>query len=568
MSSESDHYVVESATTPQDNEALFKSKRMVYSVDSNSNGGFFGQEIQFDLGTLGSQGDWTYLAEAQIAIPVFTTISSDNSTFASSVTATFNKDLTVLKNGSHHLVHSTSLSINGRTIQDQQNFQNISTHADMMTTFSQEELNKNASTLHMSKMPEDFYGFDDTAETSIFTSAGAVTGDTLRNPSTLDRKNAQCCGAAGLASVIGQSSGAGKSVVQVRGPATVTAGDITTGSYVYVKYDTITIRLKDIVPAVKSIPPLKNIKGYLYVKVNAIEAKLTTASASNGAVAAVGVVTVASVNSTAGSSCPVQIIQTSSTSSALQPAQLYTITNTTNTIAAGAWTLRCGPLGVNPSSTLTTPQAAHVNARLIAPKYEANPAVDAALSMKKQFTVWERRSSSAKLAPLQSNTFNINSGVPNPRFVRCYPYFEGKGTSSITNLPAGYNPFMSVVSSEIAGTSPLAQLTNFNVYVGNKAVFQDGQSFDYENFCYEVARLGMQGGLDSQLSSGLINSYLWERFYRYYCADVSRRLDSEDGNLKSIQVQATNSTKCAMNILVDIFSERVYTIDTALCQFI
>jgi hypothetical protein len=551
MSSESDQYVVEMATSPQDNEALFKSKKWVYSVDSNSNGGQFGQEIQFDLGVLGSQGDWTLLSEAQIDIPVFTTISSDNALFATTAaTATFNKDLTILKNGSHHFVHAVALSINGKQIQDFQNFQNISTHADMMTTFSQEELNKYSSTLHMSKVAEDYTDFENTSAGTVLTALGMNITDTTKNPSALERKLAQCNLSTGLSATLGNQMNTGHSVVQVAtvGGTGFTAGSIVAGQHVYVKYDTITCRLKDICPAVKSIPPIKNIRGYLYVKVNAIEAKLTSAGATSAAW------TLTSIGSTAGSSCPVQLIGANLLSAGVANA-------------AGAWTLRCGPLGANPSSTLTTPQACHVNARLICPKYEANPAVDAALSMKKTFTVWERRTNRVSLASQQGNTFNINAGVPNPRFVRCYPYFVGTGTAS-TSIPATYNPFLSIVSSEGATTSPMAQLTNFNVYVGNKAVFQDPQNFDYENFCYEVSKFGINGGMDSTMSSGVLNSYLWEHFYRYYCADVSRRLSSEDGNMKGIQVQATNGSKMALDILVDTFSERQYTIDTALCQFV
>lgn len=554
MSSESDQYIVEAATTPVDNEALFKSKKWVYSVDSNSSGGQFGQEIQFDLGVIGSQAEWTVLSECQVALPVFTTVVATDDVFAAT-SATINKDFTILKNGSHHFVHSCALSINGRQIQDFQNYQNISTHADIVTTWSQEELNKMSSTLHMSRTLEDYVDFENTNINTTFTANGVnistVNGTSSPNPSALERKNTQCNGSTGISTLIGNSAGAGHSIVQTLAAATtITAGGTAgNGKFVYVKYDTLNVRLKDICPAVKNMPPIKNLRGYLYVKVNAIEVKLTTAASGSAAWTIVG-----NVNSTAGSSCPVQIIS---------PNLLTAGTAT----AAGAFTLRCGPLGANPSAVLTVPRSAHVNARLICPKYEANPAVDAALSMKKTFTVLERRSNRVTLTAAQGNTFNINAGVPNPRYVRVYPFFVGAGTVT-TTLPASYNPFMSIVSSEGAITSPMAQLTNFNVYVGNKAMFQDPQNFDYENFCFEVSKLGLSGGQDSMMGSGLINSYAWEHFYRYYCCDVSRRLSSEDGNMKSIQVQATNGSNFTVDLLVDTFSERQYTIDTALCEFV
>ena len=555
MSSESDQYMAVAATSAQNNEALFKSKKWVYSVDSNSNGGQFGQEIQFDLGILGSQADYTLLSEAQIAFTAFTTISSDNALFATTAAAaTVNKDLTILKNGSHHFVHAAALNLDGKSLQDFQNYQNISTHADMVTTFSQEEMNKYSSTLHMSKSLEDYTDFENTASATILTASGVNICDTAKNASALERKLVQCNGSSGLAATLGNSTTAGHSMVQTAtvGASGFTAGSIVAGQYVYVKADTITIRLKDIVPAVKNLPPIKNLKGILYIKVNAIEAKLTSAGSGSGALS------ISTVGSTAGSSCPVQLLCSGGT--------LPSILSTGVATAAGAWTLRCGPLGVNPSANLTLPTAAHVNARLICPKYEANPTVDAILSMKKTFTVIERRSTRVSLAALQGNTFNINSGVANPRFVRVYPFFTGVGSTG-SALPASYNPFMSLVSSAGATTSPLAQLTNFNVYVSNKSVFQDSQNFDYENFMYEVSKLGANGGMDSTMGSGLINSYLWEHFYRYYCADVSRRLSSEDGNMKSIQVQATNGTKCALDLLVDTYSERPFTVDTSLGKF-
>lgn len=561
MSSESDKYMVEMATMPQDNEALFKSKRWVYAVDSNSSGGNFGTELQFDLGVIGSQSDWTHLVESQVQVPVFTTLASNDASFSTSAGATFNKDLTILKNGSHHFVNSVILNINGKMISDGQNYQNVSTHADMVTTFSQEELNKFSSTLHMSKSMEDYPDFENATVANIVNANGFTINDTTsannKNPSAIERKYTQCNSSTGIASVIGNQTNTGHSVVQTHTSAgAITAGTIIAGQYVYVKYDTITIRLKDICPAVKNIPPLKNIRGYLYIKINAIEAKLTSANSGTGALS------LTSIISTAGSSCPVQMLTTST-------GALPNVLSAGTATATGSWTLRCGPLGANPSSSLTTPQACHVNARLITAKYEANPAVDSALSMKKTFTVLERKSVRAQLAPQQGNTFNINAGVPNPRFVRVYPFFSGIGNASgLTGLPASYDPFMSITSSEGATTSPLAQLTNFNVYVGNKAVFQDPQNYDYENFTYEVSKLGINGGSDSQVSSGLINSYLWEKWYRYYCANVAYRMPSEDGNLKSIQVQATNGTKCNMNMIVDVFCERQYTIDTALCQFV
>lgn len=563
MSSESDQYVIESATTPQTNEALMKSKKFVYTTDSNSSGGVFSQEIQFDLGTIGSQSDWTYLQEYQVDVGIFTGIKSDDAVFATTAAAySIDKDLTVLKNGSHHFVASAALNINGKMIQDFQSNLNVATHADIMTTYSQDEMNKWASTINMSKVPEDYDDIENGTVDNIFTAKGINILDTTKNASLKERMYTQnnkvdpTSGArAGLGVLLGNSTGAGRSVVQVKNKTTATACSVTAGEYVYAKFDTITIRLKDICPCVKNIPPVKNLRGYLYLKVNSVSIPLTTADTASAAI------TVGTPTSLAGNFCPVQIVKSNLLSA-----------GTAN--GAGTFTLTCGPSGINPSATLTLPKPAHVNARLIGPKYEANPAVDAALSMKKTFTVLERRTTFVNLDPGQGNTFNVNSGVPNPRFVRVYPFYSGVGDAKKADgttallLPAAYNSLMSVVDSAGSITAPLAQLTNFNVYVGNKNCFQDSQNFDYEQFTQEVVKCGLNGGMDTQVSSGLLNQTLWSRFYRYYMADTSRRLSSEDGNLKSIQVQATNSTLCKLQLQIDTYSERQHTIDTALCQFV
>lgn len=120
--SQSDQYVLEMSTGDSAQQALFKQKRIVYAVDSNSSGGAFGQEIQFDLSSIGSQSDWVNLAEAQIVIPVMTTVTTD-AVVAATSSCTFDPKFSVLKNGSHHFVHSAALNINGRQIQDFQSFQ-------------------------------------------------------------------------------------------------------------------------------------------------------------------------------------------------------------------------------------------------------------------------------------------------------------------------------------------------------------------------------------------------------------------------------------------------------------
>ncbi len=70
MSSESDKFVLEQALAQDDNDVFFQNKKWNYIVDATSNAGVFTNQIQFNLNTLASQGQWVNLNEAYLQFPI------------------------------------------------------------------------------------------------------------------------------------------------------------------------------------------------------------------------------------------------------------------------------------------------------------------------------------------------------------------------------------------------------------------------------------------------------------------------------------------------------------------
>jgi hypothetical protein len=94
-------------------------------------------------------------------------------------------------------------------------------------------------------------------------------------------------------------------------------------------------------------------------------------------------------------------------------------------------------------------------------------------------------------------------------------------------------------------------------------MFQQPVSMDWQTFYNEVSQNGLDGGLVDQASSGLLSMKNWNTLYKYLTCDIGRRMNSEDGASKSIQISCTNATLCPMNVIAIIWYEREIQVDTA-----
>lgn len=96
-------------------------------------------------------------------------------------------------------------------------------------------------------------------------------------------------------------------------------------------------------------------------------------------------------------------------------------------------------------------------------------------------------------------------------------------------------------------------------------MFLNPVNFDYETFFNELYEIGVDGGFNNEISSGLLNQRQWSQLYRYYTVDISRRLTSEDGSSKGIQISFDNATNLPIQVFAFVWYERQFTVDTATC---
>lgn len=539
MSSSSDQVVFQESVEGQDHSNLFQSKKWTYITDASSSNGTFNGQLQFDLNTLSSQNQWTDLSQAYIQFPVKLSIKNNNAVAPGAI----NILAATIKNGFHQFVDSVQVTIGGSTIQSSQIFTNIDTQYKILSEWSQDELLKYGPSLGIAL--DDYLGATDTAlgVTDSLDNAAKITAATgfdmsyAKNPGMKSRmmmfNNNVHADALGQSILGDNASLMGKGRVQAASAATA-------GTNIFVLYALGTIRLKDISDAISKLPLVKGLKGFIYVNYNAG----TSVISNTGADA-----TITSVANTAtfGRTMPAMVNE-SVAGIALSAAATAPITFTAEISATRVTEL--------PGAT-----APMQNARLVAPYYVATPEVDRALTTKKTIRYNERFVTQFNIGDTSQVNLTLTPGISNPKRVILYPYFTGAGSSGNGGFLT--NPLISPFDSAPATTSPFAALKDLQLYVGNVPMFQSPITLDYDSFLNEVAQQGLDGGLVDQQASGLLSQRLWNQLYRFYTCDIGRRMGSEDGCSKSVQVQCTNATKCPVTVIAIIWYEREITVDTA-----
>lgn len=565
MSSDSDKFVFQSALEEQDNNSLFQSKRYTYVVDSSSANGQFSGQLQFDLNTLSSQNQWTSLKEAVIQMPLKLTIKNNDAN-TNALTASVRS--ACIKNGFHQLVDSIQLVLGGTTVQTSQIFTNIDTTFKMLTEMDESEYKKWAPTLGLAIDDYKNNSFVGTAATiatdqatASYTPAGvlnegnatldnitayhASTEGTLYNryggadimgswankglKERIDHLNTDITSTSAAAAIITNLNTKGKSNVSQAAAYAKTN---------FVAFYLATIRLKDICDAVKEMPPIKNLKGYLYLNYNSAESTYTSTANT-------GVPSAAMTNKPLYGRC--------------QPGML----SRNDCHGACNITFKCEISG-NKDGDLTTAVPPMTNARLVVPYYVASPEVDRALTQKKTFRYNERIVSTVPISKLSSVNQTLTPGVSNAVRLHMCPILVGDGsTASIAGALA--DPLLSPFDiAGTGGTSAFAAIEQLQVNIGNQPCFQSPVSFDHDMFIDEIATMGLNGGQESQNNSGLLSQRLWNQHYRFYTVDLARRINGDDGASKSIQLSCYNPCNLDMRLICNIWHQREITVDTAM----
>lgn len=551
MSSDGDILAFE--TSVHDNMAdeqtmLFNEKKTAFITDLTSNSGnFAGGQIQFDLATLNSQSQWVDLSQAVIEFPVKITVSN-----GAAVQTSAGINSVITKCGWASWIDSCQLMINGQTVQSAQSFENVSAQFRTLTSWSQDDLVKWGSSCAValddctadadtvtnystaqglgnapSSMINGVRGFDSTNNQTTLFNKGVVTRSQYTNTDIAPP-------AATLQTAI-LGSGAMKRAGRSHA-ASVALGSAANGATLMSAYYLATVRLRDICD-IDQFPLTKNLKGFLYLSCNGASVSLTY----NGT----NVNSAVSVQLTSGRSVPFTINSGSLTTA---NNSVPVITGLVDGQAIGA---------IAPAGPLLS------SAKLVVPFYVANPKADAALSMSNHyFKTLDKLVNQITVPAGQTVNVTLSVGISNPERLIMLPMWQNLGSS-----PSLTNPELSAFDSTPMTSGPFATLQSLQVTVGNKQIFQNPIDFDYDFWIQEQSQMGLNGNRLDESTSGLLSQQLWEQNHRFYTVDIGRRMDSEDGASKSVQVSFTNpSPTYNMKVIAIVQYQKNWSINTATCQ--
>ena len=540
----------------------FHDKNYTFITDSTSNSGSFSSgQIQFDLSTLSSQSQWISLNEGVIEFPVKITAQLTTAGTGAETSASISGiNAAVIKNGWHSFIDGAQLIINGQTIQSMQSYENVCAQFRILSTWSQDTLQKWGPTCGFAlddcsadaEVTTTLVSSVNIGNTAYSTVATSVRGlDVINNQSNLFNKGVQTRASftnydISPATANVQSTILGASSMKNAGrnhAAQLSGGSNTANTYLYSAFYMATVRVKDLFD-INQFPLVKNLKGFLYLSFNSASVNLTgTANATT--------LSAVSINIPTGRSCPFLInyssggITVGRYATTAPVVQMSGTVDGTNVGAQGS----AGPL-------LTS-------ARLLVPYYLANPRSDSALSQSnKFFTSMEKIVNPITCTAGSSVNYTISVGVPNPRKLLLLPMWQNLGGATFLS-----NPEVSCFDSVPQSSSPWAQLNNLQVYVANRPIYQNPIQYDFEQWNNENSELGLNGNAVNEMTSGLLSEQLWTQNHRFYYVDISRRMESEDGSSKSVQVQFTNpSASFGLKVIAVVFYEKQWVIDTATCQ--
>ncbi len=544
MSSDGDIIAVENSMHDNLTEAStvhFSDKNFTYITDSTSNSGAFQSgQIQFDLSTLASQSQWINLSEAVIEFPVKITAA-----FTSGAANSANINTAIIKNGWHQFIDGCQVIINGNTIQSTQTYENVAAQFRILSSWSQDNLRKWGSSCG--------FALDDCTNsetsTTYVTNNGlnnAASGTVLSSARGFDAVNQQASifnkGTQARMTMTNNDVLAGSLQSTILGAANMklaaTSNVATAGTGLgavngYSGFYMATVRLKDICD-INEFPLVKNLKGYIYLSLNT-----------------------AQITNTTGATPPFSVQMLSGRTN---PILVNTALSGINT--SGNWVINATVDGTS-ANAIGNSGPLLSSARLLVPYYVANPKTDLALSKSnKFFTTLEKIVNPITVSSGSSINYTITVGVPNPRKLLLLPMWQNLGGATWLS-----NPEVSPFDTVPATSGPFAQLSNLQVYLANKPIFQYPLQYTYEMWLNENSQLGLNGALVNESTSGLLTQQLFQQNHSFYAVDLSRRAESANGSSQSVQVSFTNpSPTYGMKVIAIVWYEKQWVIDTSTCQ--
>jgi len=613
-----DNLVFEESVNAEIPTSEFVDKQWLY-VNDNNNSNYSGQ-IVLDTTPLSNSGSYINWQEAFLAIPLVLQVEGD-----ATITSTGAFDwMAGMKNGFWQIIHSMSVEFNNGSIIQQTPFLNVFTSFKNLTSWSNEDLknwgsvcgfypdtakswvynnstvaasilnylntsgqgicnNRNAPYVQMTALPDLTIAAGDVlVMVNTSTTATLASGDfranynegfykrqswlnfnltqTTATPALTDTTSNQ---AALLATTSGVSSSSGLQAIFM----SYVQQASTTRTIVF---DAV-VRLKDIADFFQKCPLLKGSTMRIYINTNqtyftlALNNSVYTSSTS-GVVTGTGILALTSTPTIlgGGGTNPV-MVASMDLGQGLSPMVPPATTITQEALKVALSIVRTQFSGIT-----TTVAAPITSVRLYAPAYVMSPISEQrylSLSPTKKIVyndIFQYQYSSVASG---SFSFLVTNGIPNIRSVLVIPFLP-KASNGTAQTYAGTtvagvttSSLLSPFSTSGATPDPVS-LTNFQIQVSGKNLFNSNIQYDFESF-YEqlVSSNQLNGGLTTSMASGLIGKEDFQWLYRYYYGNCSRSIPSEDGVAKAIQILGTNNSAVTIDLMVFVEFQREIVVD-------
>lgn len=528
-------------------ETPFIDKEVLWIQDLN-NGSYSGT-IQINTSQLANSSRWLSYKEGYIQVPYVLSIKSDQD-----ASAAMNAFVCGLKNGTHHLIDSIQVDYNNVNLIQSQTLTNFLVHYEVLSQWSNNDLKKRGPTQIV---------YPDSVDSQRFAAALSVDGDGYSNNRVdttgimrldTDLKNVAPDWVAlddpnsGLLPRLrrtGQTSGAqvskdtGRNYYSTQGAA---------AARVYYWSILATIRLKDLSDLFRQMPLVRGCTLNIYLKYNSFSATVSAVAASDN-------MRLTNIIARAGNTNPMMMM-----SGAIgQPSFDLLAIGSNQSLS-----LQCDLVSTPDLRTAgESNPCSFSTCRLYVPSYEMNPVFEKRLLEEqpvKEIKFLDHFQYTVNVGA--SATFNtiLTNGISNAKRLIVCPIIDSTqgGVFSIVTNPTYQSPF----DSSPGVLCDFAPLTNYNVQVSGRNLYQQDFQYGWEQYINETATdNAVNGNTTDGLVSGLINQDMWEKGYSYYVSDLSR-IEPSDANVpRSILIKGKNATTNRITLVCFVQYERSIKIE-------
>lgn len=560
----SDTYVYEASNEAQLTLEPFVNRQVTYVIDQN-NGSYNGQ-VQCDTSSLSNSGKYASYSEAFFQIPLVMRLSAVDANAQNLNFSTLRCPFALgLKSGYFNLINSISVEYNNTSVVQLTPLSNFYINYKMLTSFSKDALAKYSALLGFypdtavtcrygsQDGTDSIYGHGSINNRDLPTLPTATTWTSIASATNLGFFTRQVQTTSFDPTLAPTSSFISASQAGTVGMNHFRRGlDIGPDEYTKWWFLIATVQLKNVADFFQKIPLVKGAMLRFIINTNTAIHKIAVTKAG-GNLEDISV----TQNIITGSTTPMLL------AAGFEDDQGFG--GVVDTAAAAGVSTYEIALSIAKDTTYGVNNPTLQNVRLYVPLYQFNPVQEEQyLTLNKIKTIKYTDIYQYQVDVTCSGTpgslqgsFNalLTNGVPNIKSIIIMPFVAS--ASNKTGI-AGSNiaPWGSPFAAEPSTMTPYITLTNFNIQIAGINCFLQNELYDWEQFKNELVSMNaLNGSQVQELDSGLIGYQEFQGAYRFYVADVSRRLPAEDKVPKSVQILGTVQSGAIENVSLVCFIE-------------